>query len=261
MEALTSSDFEQRIYTPKIVFWDLENSPNVGYAWGKWQQNIIEFVSEWKLLSFSVKYQGGKQFTKCLADYEGYAPGELDDEPLVRELWTHLDAADVLIAHNGDRFDMRKAYTRCIELGLDPPQPSLTIDTLKQAKKHFAWNSNKLDDLGRRLGVGRKGKTGGFDLWRECMAGDRKAWNRMKRYNAQDVRLLEKVYERIRPFMRQHPNLNVILNRVEGCPKCGGTDITQRGYTYTSTGRSKRMQCQTCKAYSSGRHTKTTEIR
>lgn len=260
-ESLTSADFEARIYTPKIVFWDLENSPNVGYTWGKWQQDVIEFVDEWKLLSFSVKYQGGKQFTKCLADYEGYEPGRLDDNALVRELWGYLDDADVLVAHNGDRFDMRKAYTRFIELGLDPPQPSLTIDTLKQAKKHFAFNSNKLDDLGRRLGVGRKSKTGGFELWRECMAGDLKAWNRMKRYNAQDVRLLESVYERIRPYMTAHPNMNVILNRVDGCPKCENKTVTHKGYRYTATGRARRFWCDNCKTYSTGRHTKTTEIR
>lgn len=261
MEVLTSSDFEQRIYTPKIIFWDLENSPNVGYTWGKWQQDVIEFVEEWTLLSFSVKYQGGKQFTKCLTDYESYQPGKKDDTELVKDLWKYLDDADILVAHNGDRFDMRKAYTRFIELGLDPPQPSLTIDTLKQARKHFAFNSNKLDDLGRRLGVGRKAKTGGFELWRECMAGDQKAWNRMKRYNAQDVRLLEQVFNKMRPYMTSYPNLNAILNRIDGCPRCGGKDIVQRGYRYTSTGRAKRFRCNDCKGYSTGGHRKTTEVR
>ncbi len=258
-EALTSDDFVQE--QPKILFWDLENSPNVGYTWGKWQQNVIEFVDEWRLLSFSVKWQGGKQITKCLADYPGYDPLKPDDSELVRDLWTYLNSADILIGHNGDRFDKRKAYTRFIELGLPPPQPSKTVDTLKQARKLFAFNSNKLDDLGRRLGVGRKMQTGGFELWKLCMAGDAKAWNRMKRYNSADVRLLQSVYDKMLPYMTAHPNLNVILNRELGCPKCGSIDIQHRGFHYTATGRSRRYHCTNCKGYSTGKHTKTSEVR
>ena len=258
-EALTSSDFETR--KPKILFWDLENSPNVGYSWGKWQQDIIEFVDEWRLLSFSVKWQGGKQITKCLADYEGYDASNPNDEQLVTELWSYLNDADILIGHNGDRFDRRKAYTRFVELGLPPPQPSKTVDTLKQARKHFAFNSNKLDDLGRRLGVGRKVQTGGFQLWRDCMAGDERAWSRMKKYNAADVRLLEAVYNRMLPYMTAHPNLNVLTNREIGCPKCGDSNIQHRGFHYTATGKSRRYQCQGCMGYSTGKHIKTTEVR
>jgi hypothetical protein len=260
IEALTSADFETR--EPNVLFWDLENSPNVGYTWGKWQQNVIEFVDEWRLLSFSVKRQNGKQITKCLADYEGYDHTKPDDTQLVKELWSHLDKADILIAHNGDRFDIRKAYTRFIELGLDPPRPAKSVDTLKQARKLFAFNSNKLDDLGRRLGVGRKIQTGGFELWRTIIqTGDPKAWNRMKKYNAADVKLLESVYNRMLPYMTAHPNINVITNREFGCPKCASTNVQHRGFHYTPTGKARRFQCNDCKGYSTGKRVKTTDIR
>ncbi len=156
VEQLVSDDFEIKSRKPKILFWDIENSPNRSFTWGKWQQNVIQFDSEWYLLSFSVKWLGGKQITRALPDYEGYKPGSEDDKALVAELWGYLNESDILVAHNGDRFDTKKVYTKFIEHGLMPPEPSKSVDTLKVARRRFAFNSNKLDDLGRRLGVGRK---------------------------------------------------------------------------------------------------------
>jgi hypothetical protein len=256
---LFSDDFEIR--QPRMLFWDLENSPNLGYIWGKWQQNVIKYVDEWYLLSFSVKWMHGKQITKCLADYDGYKMGDKDDSALVADLSSYLNQADVIIAHNGDRFDVRKLYTRFIELGIDPPQPAKTVDTLKVARKRFAFNSNKLDDIGRRLGVGRKMVHNGFELWESCMAGDPKAWNKMKKYNAQDVRLLEAVYFKMLPYIDNHPNMNVLMNRAAGCPRCCGTNVSPAGYRITNTGRARRFFCSDCKAYVTATPRKTTEIR
>ena len=90
----------------------------------------------------------------------------------------------------------------------------------------------KLDSLAQYLGVGRKLPHTGFDLWRGCMSGDLKSWAIMKRYNAQDVRLLERVYLKLRPW-GVHPNVNLVNQRPNACPKCGSTHIQSRGYRYT----------------------------
>lgn len=260
-ENLMPEEFEVKTRKPKILFWDIENAPNRSFTWGKWKQNVIAFDSEWYLLSFSVKWLGGKQITKCLADYEGYKPNSEDDKALTEELWTYLDAADILVAHNGDKFDTKKVFTKFIEHGLMPPKPAKSIDTLKVARRRFAFNSNKLDDLGRRLGVGRKLQHNGFELWLGCMNGDPKAWSVMKKYNSQDVRLLQSVYEKLLPYIDNHPNVTVMAEKEYGCRNCGSKNIHSRGRQFTSTGFRNRYQCNDCKTWMSGKHKPLVEIR
>jgi DNA polymerase elongation subunit (family B) len=241
---------------PKIAFWDVENSPLIAATWNRYEADAVWVEQESYLLSWSFKWLDGKQITKALPDYPNFDKDQRDDSALVKELAELLEKADIIVAHNGDRFDIRKAQARMLMNGFDPPKPFKTVDTLKVAKKHFMLSSNKLDHLGQFLNVGRKVQTGGYELWKKCMEGDKRAWNRMKRYNAQDVRLLEAVYLKLRPWHDTHPNMNVIMEREDGCPKCGGKELTKRGYAYTRTGRSSRFQCLSCKGYSCGPHKK-----
>lgn len=179
---------------------------------------------------------------------------------LVTELWNLFNQADIIIGHNGDKFDIRKSNTRFIEHGLTPPDPYKTIDTLKAARKYFSFNSNKLDDLGRRLGIGRKIKTGGFELWLGCINGDIKAWNLMKKYNRQDVLLLERVYLKLRPWIDNHPNLSILSDRIDACPTCASTHLQSRGMGITQTGSYRRFQCTNCGAWSRGPAKKVTNV-
>jgi len=254
-------EFEIKTRKPKVIFWDIEISPSTGYVWNKWQTDVIEFVSEWYCMAWSVKYKGGKHITRCLADYDGYKPGTEDDRALVKELWEHLDGCELAIGHNADRFDRKKINVRFIEHGLPPPKPTASVDTLKVAKKHFAFLSNKLDDLGNKLGVGRKVKTGGFELWRMCMQGDDAAWARMKKYCKGDVSLLERIYDRMLPWIDNHPNLTIISEKEYGCRNCGSKNLYSRGKQFTSTGFRNRYQCNDCKAWMSGKHKPLVEIR
>lgn len=243
------------------MLFDIETAPNLGYVWGKFEQNVIEYTSEWYMLAWSAKWHGGRHVTKCLADYDGYTAGSEDDKALVSELHAMLSIADIVIAHNGDRFDVKRSNTRFIEHGLEPPPPYKTVDTCKVARRYFGFNSNKLDDLGHRLGVGRKVKTGGFDLWRGCMHGDPRSWALMKKYNRQDVLLLERVYLKLLPWIGNHPNVSVMRGDPEACRNCGNTQLQKRGFGYTGTGKSQRYQCLKCGAYMRGKHQKQTDIR
>jgi hypothetical protein len=44
-----------------------------------------------------------------------------------------MDEADIICAHNGDAFDIKKINSRLITNGFKPPSPFKTIDTLKAA--------------------------------------------------------------------------------------------------------------------------------
>ena len=235
---------------PRVLFFDTENAPNKGYTWGKWEQNVIEFVTPWYFLSFAYKWQGEKAIhCVSLPDFPNYKKDPINDRRLVHQLWRVLDEADVVIAHNGDRFDIRKANARFAAHGFRPPSPYKTVDTLKIARRYFQFDSNKLDDLGQTLGVGRKLPHTGKHLWFGCMGGDKKSWEIMRRYNCQDVALLERVYLKLRPFAVSHPNLNHI-SRSECCPTCQSPAWEYRGFNYTKTGKRRRMHCLSCGAWS-----------
>ena len=235
---------------PKIAYIDLETAPNLGFVWGMWEQNVIDFKKHWFILSFAVKWAHEKKIrTYALPDYKRYSKSKDDDFELVRDLWGDFDEADIIIAHNGDRFDIRKAAARFVAHRLGPPSPFKTIDTLKIARKHFKFDSNKLDDLGNYLGVGRKLPHTGKHLWLGCYNGDQKAWGLMRKYNAQDVALLDRVHLRLRPFATNYPNLNFYTKK-NACPYCQSSNIQYRGWHTTRTSKKARIHCQDCGAWS-----------
>ena len=261
IEALTSQDFEVRQTEPKIVCYDIETSPAIVATWRKFDANAL-WVEEYpQIICFSAKYLDGKQITRSLPDYEGYEPGKLDDREICRELYGILSNCEIAVAHNGDKFDWRRVKDRFLFHGFPPMPPIQTVDTKKILKRETAMFSNALNDAGQYLGLGQKVQHTGINMWRDCRAGDMKQWRLMARYCAQDTRLLESLYKRIRTHDRHAPNVNILMNRTEGCSKCGGRDIVHRGYRMTKTGRYRRYFCNDCGGYSHGGHVKVTEIR
>lgn len=242
---------------PRVLLWDVENSPNLAYVWGKYDQNVLKFEEEWHLLSVAWKWYGeSKVHVLGLDDFpEAYKKDPTDDYYLAWELHQLLDEADMTIAHNGDSFDRRKSQARFLVHGFDPPSPAQSVDTLKVSRRHFMFNSNKLGDLGETLGLGEKVDTGGFKLWLGCMAGDPKSWALMKKYNKQDVVLLEQVYEKLLPWMDNHPNMALLSDRPDVCPKCGSdAGFHARGNRINrNVTKYKAYQCKACGGYCMGR--------
>jgi len=233
---------------PKILFYDLETSPLEIHTWGIYEQNALSVIKDWQLLSFAYKYQGDKS-VRCVSRRDFT---DKTDRSLAVALWNVLNDADVVIAHNGDGFDNKKATAKFIEHGLKPPAPFQSVDTLKIARRYFRFTSNKLDDLGKLLGVGRKKQTGGFDLWLKCMAGDKAAWAKMIGYNKQDVSLLERVYLKLLPWASNHPNMAYLSGKVAGCPKCSSTRLKSCGIRRFKTSTYTNYRCLNCQSYVRG---------
>ena len=227
---------------PKVLFFDIETAPNLAYVWGKYDQNVLSFKREWELLSFAWKWQGESKVS-CLGrpDFR-----DKSEASLVRALWKLLDEADVVVAHNGDDFDNKKARAKFVQHGLKPPTPYKTIDTKKIAKSNFNFNSNSLNDLGQTLRLGKKVSTGGFDLWLDCMANKPAAWAKMKKYNKQDVVLLEKVYDKLKVWDTKHLNLASMAHVLDACPICASKKLHRKGYSYTRVSMRAKIQCQDC---------------
>ena len=247
----------------KILLYDIETSPNLGAYFQLYREgNIVWTTKHWYMLSFAYKWLGEKSVkVKSLIDYEMYKKNPENDYMLVKDLWELFNEADIVVAHNGVAFDTKKTYARFIHHKFPPPSPVKEIDTKLIAKKHFKFDSNKLDDLGDYLGIGRKIQTGGFVLWRDCLNGNLKAWEKMKKYNRGDVELLEKIYLAFRPYIANHHNVALINGLLKACPRCGSINIKRNGYTYTRVSKNQRYYCFDCKSYSTSANSLKSQIR
>lgn len=232
----------------RILLYDIETMANLAYVWGKYEQDVVAYEHEWYMLSFAYKWLGEKQtHVMSLPDFKNFKKDKTDDSALVKELWKLFDEADIIIAHNGNSFDQKKTQARMLVHGLTPPSPYKQIDTKLVAKRYFNFNSNKLDDLGNILGIGRKIQTGGFDLWLGCAAGDMKSWRKMCAYNKQDVILLEKVYLKMRGWIVNHPHVATLIDERDACPNCGEHKLHKRGFGIRGNlTKVQRFQCQGC---------------
>lgn len=129
---------------------------------------------------------------------------------------------------------------------MSPPSPYKTIDTKKVAKSVAGFDSNSLNNLGIDLGEGEKIKHRGFDMWEGCMAGKKRDWADMKRYNKKDVDLLAKIYLRLRPWMKNHPDISEYSKDAIFCPRCKSKRLQKRGTFRNKTALMDRLQCLGC---------------
>lgn len=184
-----------------------------------------------------------------------------NDKKIIEKLCYLLDQADIVIAHNGEQFDLKQIRARALVHKIPPPSPVKIIDTLKVARHEFGFPSNSLESLSSILDLkikkGGHKKFPGFELWLECLRGNNEAWEEMKHYNIVDILALEELYLRLRPWDTKHPNLSVYGDspaEEPECSKCGSTDIQWRGYSHSSVGKFHRYQCKCCGGWSRTRY-------
>jgi hypothetical protein len=241
---------------PKVLCFDIETSPLKAFVFQKsvWKANVTDeqVISEWFGLCWSAKWLFDD--TIMSDRLTGKEALNEDDKRITKSLWKLLDECDIAIAHNGDSFDIPNMNTRFIVNGLLPPSPYQTIDTKTVAKKQFGFTHNSLDGLSKIFGLGEKKKTD-FDLWVACTEGDEKALGYMEEYNKEDVKLLEELYLKLRPWIKGHPNLGLFVESDGAvCPNCGSEDIEWTGkFYYTQTGKYDTYRCS-CGAYGRSRN-------
>jgi len=241
---------------PRILIYDIENTPVKGYTWGYYEQTLVGIDEDWWMLCFAYRWLGEEEVhVVAQPDFKrDYKRNLKDDRRVVRKLWDLFDEADIIVAHNGDRFDEVKARARFLKHGLGAPKSYKTIDTKKVASREFKLTANKLDVIAQYLGLGHKMPNTGMDLWFGCMEGDPESWDTMKRYNVHDVELLEDVYLAMRPFMTNHPNMALLAGTgALACTRCLSLSVQRRGYHYTSVSRFPKYKCNDCGSYSRSR--------
>lgn len=244
---------------PKILVLDIETAPLLTYCWGLFDQNIglNQIKADWHILSFSAKWyqaSNGRVFgphNKVIYQDQRNEKDFTNDKKLLKQVWDLLDECDILLTQNGVKFDNKKLNARFILNGMAPPSSFKHIDTLRLAKKYFAFTSNKLEYMSDKLCVKYKKQTkrkfAGFELWKECLVGNKEAWNEMSHYNKYDILALEELYHKFSPWDTAI-DFNIYTDKLENTCKCGSTNIRDRGYYYSAVGKFHRFKCLECGA-------------
>ena len=241
---------------PKILILDIETSPCMAYVWqtSVWKARISQeqISSQWFILTYSCKWLGSNEMIS--GRLTGREALEENDYRITIDLWKLLSQADIVVAHNGSKFDIPNIQTRFVVHGLPPASSFKQIDTLKVAQQQFGFTHNSLNSLAQVFGIEEKIHTG-FELWKRCLFGEDEALKEMEVYNRHDVEMLELIYLRLRPYIKSHPNYNLYMDSdVPVCSHCGSKNITPDGYYYfTQTGKYQNYRCLDCGAESRGR--------
>lgn len=245
--------------SPRVLFLDIETAPAVGFFWGHtYQTDIIKVLRPQFVLSYAYQWADEKKIHfRGLRDYPEYKTNLENDFFLLKDLQKLMDEADVIIAHNGDKFDIRVIQGRFIRYRIPPSSPFRTIDTLRVCQREFRIESNRLAFVADYLGIGTKLPHTGLDLWERCMKGEDEAWDTMEQYNVHDIYLLREVYNVIKPYIKNHPNLAIyklphltpVPAEAPACPTCQSTH-TKRVEPFVANARKyPQFKCNDCGKY------------
>lgn len=233
--------------SPKVLLLDIETSPIISYTWGIWDQNvgINQIKEDWYILSWAAKWKGESKIMQ-MDVRKGLRSSE---KPILQKMWVLLDEADIVVTQNGVSFDEKKLNARFVFHGMQPPRPYKSADTKLMAKKKFSFTSNKLEYMAEHLNLKHKklkhSKFEGFDLWKQCLAGNKAAWDEMAVYNKFDVLALEDLYDRLAPWSS---TLNYsVYGPNTACP-CGGKEFVKRGFYFTASAKYQCYRCKKCGA-------------
>lgn len=233
-----------------ILCLDIEITPRKVYVWSgrNYEVDVIEEIEPWYMLCFSWQVMPGKTQVYSQRMSKGYKPGKMQDRGVVEKLRDLLDEADTVLTHNGKKFDIKKFNSRCLYHKITPPSDFKQIDTLQLFRSNFAEDSNKLQEIASKYGLGSKVVHNGFPLWKAVMAGDEASWKVMEKYNKRDVDLTVATYGLIKEWIqRKKP----VYDR-EPCPFCKSTNTQKRGVRINQKGKFQSLSCRDCSKYWQG---------
>lgn len=225
--------------TRKILIIDIEWRPALAYVWQMWKQNIQPdmLVDHGGMLCFCAHWYGSNEFMF----YSEWEHGRKGMAEAAKHLLTEAEA---VVHYNGIKYDIPKIRGEVVLAGLEPfPQPT-QIDLMRVVKT-FGFNMNRLAYVAPLLGLEKKLEHEGFNLWKKVMSGDPQAQAKMKKYCIQDVKITTKLYDRILPFIKDHPHLKGSATGCT-CPACNSEKTQKRGFRNTRCTKVQRNQCQNC---------------
>ena len=99
------------------------------YVWKRWKENISldQTISDWFCLAWSAKWLYKDEILGSVL-----TPEEIekeDDSRIMGELWNLMNEADVVVTHNGNKFDIPRINSRFLINDFPPYTPVFSVDT------------------------------------------------------------------------------------------------------------------------------------
>jgi DNA polymerase elongation subunit (family B) len=236
---------------PKILLYDIETLMNEGFFFSLYDPINPNFiVKEKSILTIAYKFLGDKGKAKglsiadCVKDGDSFNPH--DDKALLEAFSKIVNEADYIVGHYSDKFDNKFLQARVLINELPPIKMPAQIDTYKLVKKHFNLNANRLDYIGKLLGLGGKMPMN-YSYWVDCAKGDLKALKKMLAYNKQDVDLLEAIFKKLLPYVETKINRSLFGKTHDLiCNCCGGKNLVKDGTKVLKTRKVQYYRCNNC---------------
>lgn len=228
-------DIERIKGIAEVGFWSLGDF--------KHRRIHADDVTQWpRTILVCWQWYGEKKVHAAAEWDEGGHRGMLD------KVWHALDQADAVVGHNVHRFDLRNLRTEMAEVGMKPPRPAKSIDTLTIARREFSFESNTLDALCRRFGV--QGKTDHYDplVAQQAVDGVKSAQRRITAYCKADVDASCRLYDAMRGWNPSHPHIGPANPDLLLCNECGGTNLTRTGIKRANLIDYALYRCDDCGA-------------
>lgn len=230
-------------FKEKLLFFDIETSlmeVYTHYIGSKVSVFHNQIKRDKRVICISFMAEGWKK-PRTLAWNDG------DDTEMLKLFQEIASEYPVLIAQNGDQFDIKVLNGMMWMRGLKPFKNILSLDTLKMSRYNMKLPSHKLDYKLKVLGDDGKNPMEMRD-WIEVQSGSKKALKKMIKYCEKDVTGLRDVFWSLLPYVNKLPfSLSVLLSGDrEGCPACGQNNVIKYGTRPSNVGPKQRWICKEC---------------
>lgn len=246
------------MHKPKILFVDIETAPLLAYTWnvGKTHLSPENIAKERQVICICYKFSDSNIVHSLSFNIGMYDLGRRDDnadKEMLKKFTAIAKKADLVVAHNGVRFDFAILTSRLVKHKIKPLDIKLVDDSYLQSKR-IGFSSRKLGYLGAYLDIGQKHDYGqNYRMWVRICRGSRADLRKMITYCKQDVTLLEKVYQRLLPYVKSSYNYTVEAEDFV-CSGCGSHNLIKNGIRKRLSGVKQRFLCTKC-----GKSTEFTE--
>ncbi len=228
----------------KRLFYDIETSFCEGFFWRPGSKQTIrpdQILDYAKIICISWKWEGKDKLHNL---HWGLA--EQCDKKLLAKFIEQLNKADEIVAHNGDRFDIKWIRARAAYHNLEMRPFYRSIDTYKVSKSLFALPSYTLASIAKYFKLPAKKDPGGLQTWIDIIIHKkRSALKTMVWYCNGDITTLEAVYQKLRKYAphKFHYAVQAGEERFH-CPECMALGRWNKTYT-TKGGTIKHyMKCR-----------------
>lgn len=233
----------------KILFMDLENiakpenlfHPGKKSRFGDRQAGFCADLSY--ILVFGYKWLGAEAQSIHLTKEE-FEENPHTDRPILEKALKVMDQADLLVTWYGKGHDFPYLASRLAQSGLYLDASTQHLDLMDVAKKRLRLSSNSMNAAASFFGLPKKMYVSP-KLWVDCWAGKYQALEDMATYCRQDCNVLEDLYTKMIGLGVSIPDAAKISG-IEGCPSCGSSRITGKGYRVTKVRKYQRLQCLEC---------------